>query len=91
MPAGPVTGAWAAGVWADTVWEVGVWAEDGGGMSIIASNDLQTQFADYIRQLRAANPGADVSTLIEKDKPNVYAATPGVTDMNTRYKKYFDG
>lgn len=26
MPAGPVNGCWAPGVWADTVWELGVWA-----------------------------------------------------------------
>ena len=47
MPAGAVTGCWAAGVWADTVWETGVWASSGAGESL-GAGDLTTELSEWI-------------------------------------------
>lgn len=60
MPAGPVTGCWAAGVWADTVWEVGVWADVAALLDFVL--DKNTRLMAYLRDFYTVSAG-DLTTL----------------------------
>jgi hypothetical protein len=79
MPAGPVTGCWAAGVWADTVWEVGVWAS--AIASLLFVLDLNTRMRVYLADLYSLPATTDLTAMIAR-----YLRSQ-TGDMNARFHK----
>lgn len=57
-------------------------------MPLPYSGDLTTRYVTYLKNLRDAAPGKDLTTLVAKDLPVVRAAHPAPTqvdDLNTLY------
>ena len=79
MPAGPVTGCWAAGVWADTVWELGVWADE--IVSLLFVLDLNTRMRVYLADLYGMPQTSDLTALVTR----YLRAQTG--DYNNRFRK----
>lgn len=54
-------------------------------------SDTTTVFAGYLKTLRAASPGKDITTLVKKDQAAVQASVDAVSvenDLNTTYARY---
>jgi hypothetical protein len=79
--------------WATNSWTTTSWEDNSCGAAGIGDpenlGDLTFLFADYLADLRAANPGKDLTTLLAQALATVRAArSDELDDANTMYGKY---